>query len=390
MFLGHVLRRVHAMVDWIRSDKQQKKFLSYIHAVFSQEDGASVLAELAQVGIPRPYGLKLKVVYSPAKVRCEMEGLAKRCLIRHLSESAHTYVYDSHTADRGGRKTNVPFLVVPFAGDEIGDEVSAVVSICDRRDWIALRRLLARQYPGIVPVLLSQLELLDAADALKQYAGYEIRVTSRSAKERLEVGRRKTRKSVREWTDETLDEMRRTIEERGQILTSLGAEFYPMIGDYTHVMPKASCKIRKDGEVEVSGSFGPVFDSVVTHIALVGSAKLRFYRGRGLRDAHYNPRPLSILYSQPVFEDIAVVRALVALLEKYTNSMHTVIHGNPYMHLRITDLHDGSSFDVWAVPPRKLAIVPGLRATEAAIERLVHFVFDGFREGRIASYAEEE
>lgn len=70
--------------------------------------------------------------------------------------------------------------------------------------------------------------------------------------------------------------------------------------------------------------------------------------------------------------------------------MHTVIHGNPYMHVRITDLHDGSSFEIWAIPPKRLAIVPGLKATEAAVGRLIHFIFEGFREGKVESYGEKD
>ena len=91
-----------------------------------------------------------------------------------------------------------------------------------------------------------------------------------------------------------------------------------------------------------------------------------------------------------IFDDIEHVRKLVSVLTDYKHSMHAVIHGNPYAHVRLTDLCDGSSFDVWAVPPQCVALVPGLKASEAAFERLVHFIFDAFREGKIVTYDREQ
>jgi hypothetical protein len=70
--------------------------------------------------------------------------------------------------------------------------------------------------------------------------------------------------------------------------------------------------------------------------------------------------------------------------------MHAVAHGNPYAHLAMTDLLDGSSFDVWAVPPDRIALVPGIKASEGAFGRLVNYIFDSFGEGSIATYDQEE
>lgn len=89
---------------------------------------------------------------------------------------------------------------------------------------------------------------------------------------------------------------------------------------------------------------------------------------------------------QPVFEKLDTVQNFVHILSKYPNSMHAVVHGNPYAHVKLTDIFDGSSFDIWAISPSRIALMPGLKATEAAFERLVHYIFDKFREGQIANY----
>ena len=57
-------------------------------------------------------------------------------------------------------------------------------------------------------------------------------------------------------------------------MTSMEFEFYPKIGELKHVLPRATCKILKHGEIEVSGSFRLVLESAVTHVARVGERKL--------------------------------------------------------------------------------------------------------------------
>ena len=47
---------------------------------------------------------------------------------------------------------------------------------------------------------------------------------------------------------------------------------------------------------------------------------------------------------------------------------------------------DGSSFEVWAISSNQLALIPGLKASEAAFERLTDYVFEKFREGKVRDY----
>ncbi len=178
------------------------------------------------------------------------------------------------------------------------------------------------------------------------------------------------------------------IQDRPQVVTSLDVDFLPRVGGHSHIRPKARCKIRKAGEIEVSGSFQLAFDAVATQVARVGEKKLRFFHGRGLRETQYTPRPLAINYPSPLFDDVKVVRSFVQVLAKYPQSMHAVAHGNPYAHVRLTDLFEGSSFDIWAITPQRVALIPGLKASEAAFERIVHYIFDAFREGSGALFAD--
>jgi len=56
--------------------------------------------------------------------------------------------------------------------------------------------------------------------------------------------------------------------------------------------------------------------------------------------------------------------------------------------VQVSDGYDGSSFDVWVLSSDHFAIIPQLKASEAAVERLVHYVFDRFKEGEVKEYGE--
>jgi len=372
------------MASAIRTAREERDFQSYVDALLSTGDSDQVLEALLDLEVPTPYRARAKVLYAPNSPAAVFRKLEAKGRIRSLSRSADSYAYATTVGRKAPIQVHVPFVVASLrGGEDISRRVQVAIAICTSQQWQALRRLIKANYPKLVPILLSQTELINSAKQLRQVSGHEVRVRGSSAREG-------PRKSVRQWTYEQLDEALRSIKERRQTLTWLEVEFFPRLGQHSHVIPKATCKIRKSGEIEVAGSLRLAFEAIVKEVARVGERKLRHFSQRGLREADYQPRPLAINFSQPIFEDLDTVRGLVGLLAKYPHSMHAVEHGNPYAHVKVTDLHDFSAFEVWAIPPRRIALLPGLKASEAAFERLVHFIFDGFREGQVGDYERAE
>jgi len=368
---------------------EERDFELYIEALFKSGDETSVRSKLGELGVPPPYRVRVKVLYSSMSPVSVIDKLVERGIIKRLSNESSTYVYDTTIGRENLREVHVPFLITSFNTNSVSFCVQAMVGVCKTDQWKALRRFTRSNYPGLVPILLSQSELIQSAKRLIRITGHDVHVRGFSAYESLPGTTGKFRRSVREWTHEELDEALLTIQDRGQIITSLDVDFFPKIGPYTHVRPRTTCKIRKEGEIEVSGNFNLAFDAVATQVGQIGERKLGFFSKRGLRESAYKPRPLAVNFSRPVFENLEVVRNLVQLLTKYPHSMYAVEHGNPYAHVKLTDLFDGSSFDVWAIPPQRVALIPGLKASEAAFERLVHYIYDAFREGRLADYDHE-
>lgn len=373
----------------ISTKQEEREFEAYVEALFKLGDDSIVRAELDRLEVPTPYRLRIKVLYSEIPVTAVLERLVQKGNLQHLNKESGTYVYEGIIGRLRPHKVRVPFFVSSFDETDIKGNVQAIVAICRTTQWKALKQLLKNTYPRLVPILLSQMELIQCAKKLKQVTRHNVNVKALSAKETFNGKEGEYRKSLRVWTDEELDKALNIVRDRRQIITSLDVEFFPIIGDYAHVLPRATCKIRKDGEIEVTGSYNLAFDGVAIQIARAGEKKLRFFSGRGLRVSSYKPRPLAVNFKQPVFEGIEIIRIFVEILSKYPHSMHAVEHGNPYAHVKLTDIYDGSSFDVWAISPSRIALMPGLKASEAAFERLVHYIFDKFREGEIANYDDE-
>ena len=373
----------------LKTMQEEQDFEAYIQALFSLSDHNMIHDKLSDLAIPAPFRLRIKVLYSKSSVKDIIDKEVGKGTVQNLNKDSSTYLFDTAVGRLRTRRVRIPFILSSFKDKNLPDNIQAIISVCKSDPWKALMKISKKTYPRLVPILLSQAELIQSAKRLKKITAHSVNVRAYSAKESFNEKKKGYKKSLRIWTDEDLDNALLSIRDRRQIVTSIDVEFFHKIGSQTHILPSVICKIRKDGEIEVSGSYKLAFDSVVSQIAEVGERKLRFFSGRGLQVANYQPRPLALNFGYPVFDKLDTIRHFVTLLSKYPSSMHAILHGNPYAHVKITDIFDGSSFDVWAISPFRIALMPGLKASEASFERLVHYIFDKFREGNIADYDNE-
>jgi hypothetical protein len=368
-------------------DKSERNLRDFIKSLFSNATASSLVSDVAEIAIPDPYRVRLKVVFSETSPLEVLSASALRGQISRLAGSSIGFLLEGSLGRKPSRPLSVPFAIAGFGSNSASSQVQAILSVCRHDEWRALTRFASARYPNLAPVLLSQGELLRSARKLALATIHEVRVRALSAKERIGGGGTGFKsRSVREWTNEELEAAIEDSRERQQTITSLDLEFFPRSGHAVHVVPSAICKIRRTGELEVTGSLRLAFENVAAEIARVGQEKLKLLSRRGMREASYQPRPLAISFSKPVFDTVETVREFVSVLVKYPNAMYSVQHGNPYAQATITDFGDGSSFEVWAVPPAQIVLVPGLAASPAAFERIVHYVFDTFREGIVENY----
>jgi hypothetical protein len=364
------------MPSRLQTPQARAQFEGFIEALFSLPSIAEVNDGLRTLAPPAPFRIRTKVVYTKLSLHALRAELLDLGRYEALSQTGPGLRFRK-SPDR--HEQSVFVAILPSAQPD----VLVIVSVCDRESWHALMRSIRHRYPVIVPVWLSQRELLQGIAALRSRAAmhYELQVRDLTAKEILETPTGRNVKTVREWTHAKWEEAVRVVSARRQIVTTVSLAFHRRIGEQIDVTPTALCKISKKGEIDLTGNFDLLWEQVISHIAEVGERKLSFYSKRGLRERHYRPAPLAINYSADVFDDPSEIRRLVATLAKYPKSMHSVQHGNPYAYVQVADSYDGSTFDVWALSNQRITVVPRLKATEAAVGRLIQYIFDEFREG---------
>jgi len=69
---------------------------------------------------------------------------------------------------------------------------------------------------------------------------------------------------------------------------------------------------------------------------------------------------------------------LVGALEADPSLSVTVLHGNPYLHISITDLANGSTFSLYSNGPSGLRIYPGLHADRTGMQHLLNCISQNF------------
>jgi hypothetical protein len=375
---------------------EQERFASFIEELLTTGSAGRIERELADLTVPEPFRLRIKALYSPFEPFDVVVRLA-----RHASVGSKPFLrggppppepwrlQQPRTGTPGfvltgawGRDVVRPFKV-PFA--LLGTDqpnVRAAITICTNDEWQLFLRFVRWQYPELVPIYLTQKELLESvAEYRDSAAGFDVRVRQYMAHERLLSGA--VQRTVREWTDEQLQTIIEQISERQQRIQWITLAFYRQLDQHVSPAPSLSAKVTRDGRVEITGKFQLAKDTIVRPLAEIGATKLALYAGRGMRHRQYTPAPLRINFGRDIFAQEGELARLLESIKAFPNSMYSVQHGNPYLHVRLFDGYDGSGFDVWAVTSDSLVMVPRLKSTEAAIERLISHMFETYREGTV-------
>jgi hypothetical protein len=356
---------------------ERRKFEVFVEEILASAADA-VPGHLAELSVPAPFRLRMKVLYSRDTISAVLANQKK---LGNVDErNPHAFKLDVSVGRTPARRVRLPFAIL----DAGRPNMFVAIAVCAGGDWQTLVRFLDARYPQLVPVYLSQRELIGSIKTLRHNTpDLDLRVREMSATEKIETETGKRKRSVREWTDEDLDNLLIDVEDRRQIINSLRFDFHRRINDKVDVIPTLSCKVTRKAIVEISGKFAVAWKTVIADVVAAGAAKLKFFSKRGLRDRNYSASPLAIHFKRQVFDDLGEVHRFVDVIRKYPHSAYAVEHGNPYAHLQLSDRYDGSSFELWAVTSDEILVVPRLRATEGAVERLIHYIYDEFREGEV-------
>lgn len=373
----------------VSTDKERTKFDRFVRGVFTIGDPTKLQEHLAGLhSIPEPYRIRLKLIYATRDPLDVLSEQRHNDQLEILDPKVRSLFYSDRIGREKIRKISGPIAVL---GTRMA-RVHAIIALSDREFWRAgVLRLVSRSYPDIAPIYLSQRELHDAIRGLQDAVRgqFRLRVHELSLRERPAGSERHHRtKSVREWTDEALDAAFAQAVQRGQTFRSISFALHRVAKETELIYENVVATLSKKAELTLNGEFALLYGALVERVARVGFEKLDFYSRRGLRARQYKPAPpIAINYPSAVLRSASHARQLSHALTRYPHSTYAAVHANPYVHVHIADSLDGSSFEIWGLSPTRILVVPRLHASEAALERIVNYIFEEFREGSVEEYA---
>ncbi|TKJ30855.1 hypothetical protein CEE39_07800 [bacterium (candidate division B38) B3_B38] len=186
------------------------------------------------------------------------------------------------------------------------------------------------------------------------------------------------------WTYKTLKETFRQAEEQNRWFKSI--DFKLVKTEEIRKFSLMKGRLSKFGYVMCNSNFQLVRENIIKKMGEIGADKIKILldRSRKLIPDH-KVRPLFIDYDIEVFTKLEDNKLFIESIKKFKYSSFAIIHGNPYIHLSLSDHRDGSSYDLWVVSPKRILIIPQIKSSEGSLSRLIQHIFEEFREGSVSS-----
>lgn len=103
------------------------------------------------------------------------------------------------------------------------------------------------------------------------------------------------------------------------------------------------------------------------------------------RDEALAGRPITFCFADDVLTDRPNNQALVNTIGSLPRVSVNAFHINPYLHVSVVDLTDGSTMDLFADDPATLSVIPGKRCSVSAVSRVFDQVYNHFALGEIVA-----
>ena len=244
-------------------------------------------------------------------------------------------------------------------------------------------------YPGVSEAALSSAEMRGALDILERRSGGSVRIAGVEAcPEEEDDGRGGADAEGREHVSSAAcadAPYRDALDEAAEGGRRIGRVQMRLIQDGA---PSMECQISRWCRLQFRLSMRPFCASALPYMAGLASGKTRLYSGRSRMENGGRIRALVIILDRDAFGGAQENGRFVRIIRSMPRTMGSTYHLIPHVHTSLVDYIDGSTFDVWATSTNRITIVPQLRATHAAVARLVNHIFERFGEGRVEEYHE--
>ena len=128
---------------------------------------------------------------------------------------------------------------------------------------------------------------------------------------------------------------------------------------------EASLKISRRGRLTLRDNLSDYgLPAFLDRTAQLVVSRYQFLKGRDREQSpEYRPRPFRIDFKAAVARRTRATASLREVLQDIPNVSCTILHGNPYFHAVLVDYVDGSSYELIALAPTHLTVVPQRRST---------------------------
>lgn len=311
------------------------------------------VSDLSNGYLMRGEGLVSVVVIAPGDQ--PLLTLGRRSRLPHTIQSSHKFALARFIDPDHG-----PFTVGQWATDQPGVYfLTGSIPASDPR-WQKLNRWVSHGSPHVVPLFLDHADFLHIGRNLEQVAPVEV---SRVGARHIKVGNTQSRS----WSAE-LDDPRPDVNEVIQEAEQSGYA----VGSLTLVLPgRLHVHIKRTGGASLySGSLDAFVTFVLNPMARSAGRRIDLLRDRE-RKINAKPRPhIRLTFDEVVFARHDDTHKVIHALSADQNLVIAVIHGNPYLHVSVADLRDGSNFDVMVTTADQVDLYPGFRASLGALTHL--------------------
>jgi len=247
----------------------------------------------------------------------------------------------------------------------------------------ALMPFLAGTYPQVLLTFITHKRLKRLIEEFKARGSYrDLTITKASQRLRWQEGSHlEHAMPVVSWPQMSLDQAFDWVHQNNGWFQSIQFKVKESSRILAMISVTRQGIVRTDGLLSwaYKGFTLPVCKTIHENVTL-------FSRRARLAHPDLSSSPLVVEFDPNQFSEVEESRRLIQSMRNLRSASISVLHGNPYVHLSILDYDDGSAFDLWVLDECRIILVPQLKASVAAIKRLINHIFDDYAEGSLSSY----
>lgn len=261
-----------------------------------------------------------------------------------------------------------PFVLAAWpAGPSGVFHLTGSVPRTDSR-WKRVERLISGMAPHVVPCYLNHADFTAIGTALTEHGEVEVRALS--ARKRVDHSGYNRSWPILE------DRLRPDHHEAIAEAEGEGASVRTLT---LHVAEQLDVHLRRRaGATYYGGNFDLFQNLVMGRLTTAADQRRQLMSGRAREIGAAVPAPIQIRLDDPIFTDADATGDLLNEVAGLRDLSMAVLHRNPYLHVAVSDLTDGSNYDVFVTSPDSIEIHPGFRASMGSLSRLSQVLGERF------------